>query len=219
MKRTFSEIVIIIVFSIALALFFNYLDPDGINIFEKKKPNETVNDTELFGEETRDSENTVIDEKTNSQSNIEEKDAISEEKKSENIKNDSKNENSNEIVQESIAESEHPSNNIDDEIKSVSFSQMQKIANDTSFIIIDARSPELFEEDRIGNAINIFPFADDQNQVIEQIFQLPYGKKIIVYCDGGNCDASHLIAEMLLQFDYNDIYLYSGGWEEWIKKR
>lgn len=96
---------------------------------------------------------------------------------------------------------------------------MKRIAEEESFIIIDARSPELYEESRIGNAINIFPFADNQDKIIEKIFELPYDKKIVIYCDGGNCDASHLVAEMLNQFDFKNVYLYTGGWEEWEIKR
>lgn len=106
--------------------------------------------------------------------------------------------------------------NIDD--KTVTYEQMLKIINSDDFIIIDARSADYFNINKIGNAINIFPY-DDETVVMNKIFDLPQDKKIVVYCDGGNCDSSHKIAEILLNFGYDNTYIYSGGWDEWTKKQ
>ncbi len=102
--------------------------------------------------------------------------------------------------------------------KTVTYEQMLKIINNDDFIIIDARSSDYFNINKIGNATNIFPY-DDEAVVMNKIFDLPQGKKIVVYCDGGNCDSSHKIAEILLNFGYDDTYIYSGGWDEWSKKQ
>lgn len=102
--------------------------------------------------------------------------------------------------------------------KTITFEQMNQIKDDDRFIIIDARNPENFNTNKIGNPINIFPYADE-NEVMNKILNLPHDKKIIVYCDGGDCDSSHKIAEILLSFGYNDVYIYTGGWEEWSKRK
>jgi rhodanese-related sulfurtransferase len=102
--------------------------------------------------------------------------------------------------------------------KTVTYEQMLKIINNDDFIIIDARSADNFNKMKIGNAVNIFPY-DEETIVMNKIFDLPQNKKIVVYCDGGNCDSSHKIAEILLNFGYDNSYIYSGGWDEWSKKQ
>lgn len=102
--------------------------------------------------------------------------------------------------------------------KTVSFQQMLKIVEDERFYIIDARNPEVYNNGYIDNAVNIFPYLQDENEFIALITQVPFDKKIIIYCDGGTCDLSHEVASVLEDFGYQEIYLYEGGWEEWTLK-
>lgn len=102
--------------------------------------------------------------------------------------------------------------------KIVTYAQVKDALSNPDFFFIDARSPETFEEAKIGDAINIFPYQDDESVYISQLTECPMDKTIIIYCDGGNCDLSHEVAEGLRDFGYTDIYIYSGGWEEWEAK-
>ncbi len=224
MKRLIIEIIVIVLFSIVMALVFNALDPEGLDIFSEPQKEEIVDDDELFGN------NTAQNRKPDNKNNLPDKNKSDNDiKNSNNIKDTVRNDSASDSeegepldVAENKTETALQNENTsvkESEWKTVNYEQMQKIASDESFIIIDARSPELYEESRIGNAVNIFPFADNQETIIEKIFELPYGKKIVVYCDGGNCDASHQVAEMLHQFDFKNVYLYTGGWEEWEMKR
>jgi len=106
--------------------------------------------------------------------------------------------------------------NIDNDSKTVTYEQMLKIIESDEFILIDARSPEMYSKSTIGKAINIFPYSDE-SEVMSKILDLPTDKKIIVFCDGGNCDSSHKIADILHNFGYINSYIYSGGWDEWSK--
>lgn len=112
-------------------------------------------------------------------------------------------------------------NEIKDEYfdKVVSYEQIIKLLDKKDVQFIDARSPEQFAEGRIGNAINLFPLADDQDGLIIRVNELPHDKILIVYCDGGDCDLSHELAKILFQFGYKQTFLYHGGWEEWSKKK
>ena len=38
---------------------------------------------------------------------------------------------------------------------------------------------------------------------------------IIVYCSGGECHDSRLVANALLTLGFSDVRVYTGGWEEW----
>lgn len=104
--------------------------------------------------------------------------------------------------------------------KSITFEQMKKATADDRFIIIDARSPEAYGKSHIGNAINIFPEyeKDKEQEYVASIFQIPEGKIIIVYCDGGTCDLSVMLSKELMRFGFKRIFIYHGGWEEWSKK-
>ncbi|MDX9790292.1 MAG: rhodanese-like domain-containing protein [Candidatus Kapaibacterium sp.] len=101
--------------------------------------------------------------------------------------------------------------------ETVTYEQMLKLVDNDEFMIIDARSEDFYNNQHIGNAINIFPY-DDEAVVMNKVLDLPQDKKIIVYCDGGACDSSHKIAEILISFGL-EAYIYSGGWEEWAKKQ
>jgi rhodanese-related sulfurtransferase len=104
--------------------------------------------------------------------------------------------------------------------KTVTFEQMNKVieSNTGEFIIVDARNSDYWKKSKIGNSINIFPY-EDESIVINKILDLPHDKKIIVYCDGGNCDSSHKIAEMMKNFGLENVFIYTGGWEEWTKMK
>ena len=107
----------------------------------------------------------------------------------------------------------------DEEFLSVSYEQVVSKLDDPDVVFIDARPIEEFEEDRIGNAISCFPYIEE-DELMRIIFEeIPRDKIYIIYCHGGNCDLSHLVAERMKAFDFKDIYIYTGGWEEWIKKQ
>jgi rhodanese-related sulfurtransferase len=99
----------------------------------------------------------------------------------------------------------------------ITYEQIKARINNPDFIIIDARSPEDYSKGRIGEAINIFPY-DDESKYFEQIYTLERGKKYLIYCTGGDCDLSHHLAEDMKTAGFENIFIYVGGWEEWITK-
>jgi len=42
---------------------------------------------------------------------------------------------------------------------------------------------------------------------------------LIVYCQGGPCEESHQLLELLSQRGFQDLYLYPGGWLDWKERR
>ncbi len=104
------------------------------------------------------------------------------------------------------------------EILEVTYNQMLRIVDNPDFFIIDARLEDMYEEAHIGDAINIYPYWDS-DRILMALQEVPYDKTIVVYCDGGACDLSHLVAETLEEIGIEKIFLYIGGWEEWVKKQ
>jgi len=197
-RKLLLEIILITVFSVALGLVYNFLSPKGIPLIFKPKVLKSVSDEQLFGVtgngDQKSKANTLID--TNQLKTKPISDTVI-----------TKNEKSEKDKDISISTKDF----------TISYSQMNKVINNPDFIIIDARNPIDYKKDHIKGAINIFPY-DAEEIIFNKIFALPANKKIVVYCEGGDCDASHKLAEMLAGL-YDNIWVYSGGWEEWISKR
>jgi 3-mercaptopyruvate sulfurtransferase SseA len=101
------------------------------------------------------------------------------------------------------------------------YRQMAELKDDPDFQLIDARRPENYAKEKIGDAINIFPLyetEDEEMEYFEKLFSLPENVAIVVYCDGGECDLSHHVAKELLDLERPRVFLYWGGWEDWKKK-
>lgn len=80
--------------------------------------------------------------------------------------------------------------------------------------IIDARKPEAYAKGHIKNAINLPSTAIFEN-IDFVIRNVPSTELVIVYCDGGNCEASHTVADALRnQFGFMNVKVYVKGWEE-----
>jgi rhodanese-related sulfurtransferase len=103
--------------------------------------------------------------------------------------------------------------------KVVGYDQIKKLIGKDDVQFIDARSPEQYAKGHIGNAINLFPQMENQEELLNNVNELPHNKILIVYCDGGNCDLSHELAKILFDFGYKQTFLYRGGWEEWEKRK
>lgn len=216
--KTVKEIVYIGFFATAIAIAYNFTLPKPLSLIREKKVVAAVDDNLLF------SQDTVANYKPNTTQSITDTVSLT---KNDKIAIDSINskqkkadsliasaeikENNSKADKQKIAEAHQ---NL---AKTVTYEQMLKIINNDSFIIIDARNPENFNKEHIGSAINIFPYGDE-GEMMNKIMSLPYDKKIVVYCDGGACDASHKIAEIIISFGYDKVFLYSGGWEEWALK-
>lgn len=207
-KQIFKETLIIISFTIVVAIIYNTLNPYGINLL--KKP-QVVSDTLL--------EKLLLD-TTSAKPNIEAKiphetnlsDTTINNKKDTLI---AKNENinsTNPIIEQKIEK--HT-----EDIPIVSYNQLVKYLSSPNLILIDARSPEDYQKDHIGKAINIFAYEEDMNKYFQNLANIPFDehKVIIVYCEGGTCDASHKVAMDLIRLGHKNVFVYPGGWEEWTK--
>ncbi len=121
------------------------------------------------------------------------------------------------LFKKSISEEELP-NAVEGEILEVSYDQMLKIVDNPEFFLIDARLEEMYQEAHIGDAINIYPYWEEDRYMMA-LQEVPYDKTLVLYCDGGSCDLSHTVAETLKELGFENIFLYIGGWEEWSKKQ
>ncbi|MCP4593473.1 MAG: rhodanese-like domain-containing protein [bacterium] len=89
--------------------------------------------------------------------------------------------------------------------------------SDTRYLFIDARDDEAYEEGRISGAVQVDhyrkqEYLPDVLPIVEQVEQ------VIVYCNGGKCEDSILVAMDLLELGVpaERILLFKDGWEAWL---
>lgn len=75
-------------------------------------------------------------------------------------------------------------------------------------VIVDLREPELFEEGRVPNAINI-PFAE----INEKFTSIPTDKKVVFVCHTGRMGVES--GNLLLESGYKDVVNLDGGMARW----
>ena len=85
------------------------------------------------------------------------------------------------------------------------------------YVLVDARSADVFSEGHIAGAIRCYHYEIDD--CIDSTLEAALGAlKVIVYCNGGDCEDSKYMCRELVDrgVPYEAVYLYAGGWKEWI---
>ena len=86
-------------------------------------------------------------------------------------------------------------------------------AGDVSFV--DARNPDEFVAGRIPSAVNMPPSQFVGGQIPPELHTIPTTNIVVVYCGGGDCDASKLTAIRLGEQGFAKVYVFEGGITEW----
>ena len=82
---------------------------------------------------------------------------------------------------------------------------------------VDARSRKKYDARHIPGAVLLN--EDEWEQCISAFLDAwDPAKTIVVYCDGGKCDASQAVAARLRgELQLESVYILKGGWEAWQK--
>lgn len=83
-------------------------------------------------------------------------------------------------------------------------------------LILDARPSLLFEQGHVPGAINLSrqDFARDYRR-LSPTLKAAVDKPIVVYCSGGDCHDSRLVANALLTLGFSNVSVFTGGWQAW----
>jgi rhodanese-related sulfurtransferase len=94
-------------------------------------------------------------------------------------------------------------------------SDQAKLLYDMGAPFIDAREPQFFAEGHVDRAMN---FTADQ--IIPNAGDLIRWRPgpIVVYCSGGDCDASHHVANRLQDLKFTQIHIMVDGFPAWKEK-
>lgn len=86
---------------------------------------------------------------------------------------------------------------------------------------IDARRGDEYAEGHIAGSFNIPPraFSGQTPAAIQsQDHLVPDGRAVIIYCNGGDCDASHLVAQRLDEMGFQHVFIMVEGYPVWAER-
>lgn len=83
---------------------------------------------------------------------------------------------------------------------------------------VDARSKAKFDVEHIPGAV---PLNEDHWNALVPAFLDAWEPEIpvVIYCDGGGCEASHAVAKRLKEeLKIENVWVLKGGWDSWRRK-
>lgn len=84
-------------------------------------------------------------------------------------------------------------------------------------ILLDARSAEEFTQGHAEGAFHL-PFdAFERGQQPEVVSLLDPAQTIVVYCEGGDCKSSNLVATVLAEMGFADVRVFTRGYPAWVE--
>ncbi len=100
----------------------------------------------------------------------------------------------------------------------LSYDQLKKIKDvKEDFLLINVLPAAYFDTAHIPDSINIPVKQADFEAQVEGAAG-GKDKKIVAYCAGFHCPASHEAAEKLEKAGFTNVYAYEGGTKEWQEK-
>jgi rhodanese-related sulfurtransferase len=98
-----------------------------------------------------------------------------------------------------------------------------KALHDAGALFLDARRTSVYEQGHIAGARPFSVWESDVDQKVNNLFsERPdandQAKPIVVYCSGGDCEDSHMLAQKLWGIQFNNVYVYKDGFPDWQAK-
>jgi len=89
-------------------------------------------------------------------------------------------------------------------------------------LFLDARRTSVYEEGHIAGARPFSVWESDIDDKVNKLFAergdpRDQAKPIVVYCSGGDCEDSHMLAQKLWGIQFNNVYVYKDGFPDWQK--
>jgi len=90
-------------------------------------------------------------------------------------------------------------------------------------LFLDARRTSVFEEGHIVGARPMSVWEGDVDDKVNALFEerqdpSDQNKPIVIYCSGGACEDSHMLARKLWGVQFNNVYVYKDGFPDWQKR-
>lgn len=101
----------------------------------------------------------------------------------------------------------------------LNLAQARALFNQGEAVFIDARRLDEYEQTHILGAYHLSTesISDGSGRaVLDELFAFGYDYPFILYCHGGDCDASVNTAIRLQQLGYTNLTIMGAGFDEWV---
>jgi rhodanese-related sulfurtransferase len=98
-----------------------------------------------------------------------------------------------------------------------SVEKAKEIYDEGDTIFIDARDREAFEQGHIKGAV-LLPLGDFDARIENILDRYAADQNILIYCSGRSCEDSHHVAQLLIEFGYENVSVMIDGFPGWEKK-
>jgi rhodanese-related sulfurtransferase len=97
-----------------------------------------------------------------------------------------------------------------------------RLLHDHGALFLDARRTSVYEQGHIAGSRPVSVWESDVDDKVAKIFNersdpAQQALPIVVYCSGGDCEDSHMLAQKLYGALFNNVYVYKDGFPDWQK--
>lgn len=87
-------------------------------------------------------------------------------------------------------------------------------------LFLDARRSSVYAEGHIAGARSFPVWEADIEERVKALYEegLDQQAPVVVYCSGGNCEDSHMLAEKLYMVGFDNVLIYKDGFPDWQKR-
>ncbi len=98
----------------------------------------------------------------------------------------------------------------------IDLNQFRRVVEDRSALIFDARSSFYYGQGHVPGAMNLSRdhFARDYLR-LRSTLEKAKDHPIVVYCSGGACHDSKMVAQALVSLGFDQVRIFAGGWDVW----
>jgi rhodanese-related sulfurtransferase len=95
-----------------------------------------------------------------------------------------------------------------------------KTLHDKNVLFLDARRTSVYEQGHIAGARPYSVWESDIDDKVQKLFAersdpAAQNLPIVIYCSGGDCEDSHMLAQKLWGIQFNNVYVYKDGFPDW----
>jgi rhodanese-related sulfurtransferase len=104
------------------------------------------------------------------------------------------------------------------DLDAIGLDEFRAMVHNPRALILDARAESFYRAGHVPGALNLSrqDFAHDYARMrptLERSKDLP----VVVYCSGGECYDSRLVASALVSLGFTQVRIFTGGWTSWTQ--
>ncbi|HEX2831779.1 MAG TPA: rhodanese-like domain-containing protein [Thermoanaerobaculia bacterium] len=90
-------------------------------------------------------------------------------------------------------------------------------------LFLDARRTSVFEAGHIAGSHSYSVWEADIDDKVNKLYEersepAEQNRPIVIYCSGGACEDSHMLAQKLWGIQFNNVYVYKDGFPDWQQR-